>query len=54
MRPGAQPASVEPQVTELPDNRVDVVFVIHEGARTGIGTITFVGNQPSATRACAA
>jgi outer membrane protein insertion porin family len=42
---GRDLASVEPQVTKLPDNRVDVVFVIHEGKRTGVGTITFVGNR---------
>ena len=35
----------DPQVTKLPDNRVDVVFAIHEGGRTGIGTIRFVGNH---------
>ena len=28
---GRDLATVEPQVTKLPDNRVDVVFVIHEG-----------------------
>jgi outer membrane protein insertion porin family len=42
---GRSEATVDPQVTKLPDNRVDVVFVIHEGGRTGIGTIGFVGNH---------
>ncbi|MBN9009074.1 MAG: outer membrane protein assembly factor BamA, partial [Rhizobiales bacterium] len=42
---GRDLATVEPQVTKLPDNRVDVVFVIHEGKRTGVGTISFVGNH---------
>jgi outer membrane protein insertion porin family len=42
---GRSEATVDPQLTKLPDNRVDVVFVIHEGGRTGIGTISFVGNH---------
>src|SRR5262249_6147057 len=42
---GRSTATVDPQVTKLPDNRVDVVFEIHEGGRTGIGSITFVGNH---------
>ena len=42
---GRSLASVEPQVTKLADNRVDIVFVISEGARTGVGTISFVGNH---------
>ncbi len=29
----------------LPNNRVNVVFVINEGARTGVGSIIFVGNK---------
>jgi outer membrane protein insertion porin family len=42
---GRDLATVEPQVTKLADNRIDVVFVIHEGKRTGVGTISFVGNH---------
>jgi outer membrane protein insertion porin family len=42
---GRDLATIDPQVTKLPDNRVDVVFVIHEGKRTGVGTISFVGNH---------
>ena len=42
---GRNTATVESQVTELPDNRVDVVFLISEGGRTGVGTIRFVGNN---------
>ena len=42
---GRSEATVEPQVTKLPDNRVDIVFQIHEGGRTGVGTIRFVGNK---------
>jgi outer membrane protein insertion porin family len=42
---GRSTATVDPQVNKLPDNRVDVVFEIHEGGRTGIGAIVFVGNH---------
>ena len=42
---GRSLASVEPQVTKLDNNRVDIVFAISEGERTGVGTITFVGNH---------
>lgn len=38
-------ATVEPQVIRLPDNRVDVVFKINEGATTLISRIAFVGNK---------
>jgi outer membrane protein insertion porin family len=42
---GRSTASVETQVTQLDNNRVDVVFLINEGGRTGVKTISFVGNQ---------
>lgn len=42
---GRSLASVTPEVTPLADNRVDVTIQINEGARTGVGTITFVGNS---------
>jgi outer membrane protein insertion porin family len=44
-RSGRSGASVEPRVTPLGDNRVDVAFVIAEGGRTGVGSIQFVGNK---------
>jgi outer membrane protein insertion porin family len=44
-RSGRSGASVEPRVTPLGDNRVDVAFVITEGGRTGVGSIQFVGNK---------
>jgi outer membrane protein insertion porin family len=44
-RSGRSQATVDPQLTELPNNRVDVVFVIDERGRTGVKTISFVGNQ---------
>ena len=38
-------ASVTPQTIELSNNRVNLVFVVTEGPKTGISGITFVGNQ---------
>jgi outer membrane protein insertion porin family len=42
---GRSAASVDARVTKLSDNRVDVAYVINEGERTGVSTITFVGNK---------
>lgn len=44
-RSGRSNATIDAQVTDLPNNRVDVVFVINEGGRTGVATIDFVGNS---------
>jgi outer membrane protein insertion porin family len=38
-------ASVEPEIIELPNNRVNLVFVVTEGPKTGVSGITFIGNQ---------
>lgn len=38
-------ATVEPKIIQLPQNRVDVVYEIDEGAVTAIETIRFVGNK---------
>ncbi len=38
-------ASVTPNIIELPDNRVNVVFQCADGAQTLISRITFIGNQ---------
>ena len=37
-------ATVEPKVVQLPQNRVDLVFEIDEGPKTGVAKINFVGN----------
>jgi outer membrane protein insertion porin family len=37
--------SVDPKIIELPNNRVDLVFEIREGDKTGIKDIQFVGNK---------
>ncbi len=44
-RSGRFAATVEPKVIQLPENRVDLVFEINEGATTGINTIRFIGNK---------
>ncbi len=44
-RSGRFTAVVEPKLVKLEQNRVDLVFEITEGKRTGIRSIKFVGNQ---------
>jgi outer membrane protein insertion porin family len=44
-RSGRYNATVDPQVIDLGQNRVDLVFVIDEGPRTEIQEISFVGNE---------
>ncbi len=43
-RHGHFAASVDPKVIQLSENRVDLVFEIHEAAYTGVLGINFVGN----------
>jgi outer membrane protein insertion porin family len=42
-RSGRFDISVDPKIIELPNNRVDLVFEIREGDKTGIKDIRFVG-----------
>lgn len=44
-RSGRFAATIEPKVVQLPQNRVDLVFEISEGAVTGVSRIRFIGNQ---------
>lgn len=44
-RQGRFAAQVEPKIIKLDQNRVDLVFEINEGARTGVRGINFIGNQ---------
>jgi outer membrane protein insertion porin family len=44
-RKGRFAARVDPKVIELPQNRVDLVYEISEGAPTYVRKITFVGNK---------
>jgi outer membrane protein insertion porin family len=41
---GRYDVSVTPEIIEQPNNRVDLVFTITEGQKTGIKTIEFIGN----------
>ncbi len=38
-------AQVTPKVTPLDQNRIDVIFEVDEGPKTGIAKVNFVGNQ---------
>ena len=44
-RSGRFDIRVEPKIIELPNNRVDLVFEITEGGKTGVKSINFVGNR---------
>ena len=44
-RSGRFAATIEPKVVQLPQNRVDLVFEVNEGAVTGIRRINFIGNS---------
>jgi outer membrane protein insertion porin family len=43
-RSGRAAASVKYRIVDLPNGRIDVVFTIDEGAKTGVKSINFVGN----------
>ena len=44
-RSGRFDVSVDPKIIELPNNRVDLVFEIKEGDKTGVKDIRFVGSK---------
>ncbi len=44
-RNGRFDVKVDPKIIEQPNNRVDLVFEITEGAKTGIKSIDFIGNS---------
>lgn len=44
-RSGRYDVRVTPEIIEQPNNRVDLIFVIEEGAKTGVKSIEFVGNN---------
>ncbi len=44
-RNGRFDVRVEPKIIDLPNNRVDLVFEINEGDKTGVKRIEFVGNN---------
>lgn len=44
-RSGRYDVHVTPEVIEQPNNRVDLIFTIEEGAKTGVKSIEFIGNN---------
>ncbi|HEV2365031.1 MAG TPA: outer membrane protein assembly factor BamA [Caulobacteraceae bacterium] len=44
-REGRISATVTPKIVQLPQRRVDLIFEIHEGPKSGIIGINFLGNQ---------
>ncbi|HLI14048.1 MAG TPA: outer membrane protein assembly factor BamA [Alphaproteobacteria bacterium] len=44
-RSGRFAATVDPKVITLPENRVDLVYEIHEGDKTKVTRISFIGNH---------
>src|SRR6201986_3401505 len=42
---GRYDVSVTPEIIEQPNNRVDLIFTIVEGEKTGIKSVEFVGNN---------
>ena len=44
-RSGRADAGVTARTVDLPNGRVDVVFTVDEGSKTGVKSINFVGNQ---------
>ena len=43
-RSGRYDVRVTPEIIEQPNNRVDLIFTVTEGSKTGIRSIEFVGN----------
>src|ERR1700722_2303606 len=46
---GRYDVSVVPEIIEQPNNRVDLIFTITEGNKTGINSIEFIGNTTYST-----
>ncbi|MET0970692.1 MAG: outer membrane protein assembly factor BamA [Tardiphaga sp.] len=44
-RSGRYDVSVVPEIIEQPNNRVDLIFTVTEGAKTGVKSIEFIGNN---------
>jgi outer membrane protein insertion porin family len=44
-RSGRYDVRVNPRIIELPNNRVDLIFEVNEGPKTGVTKIIFVGNH---------
>ena len=44
-RSGRFDIRIDPKIIELPNNRVNLVFEINEGGKTGVKSIEFIGNR---------
>jgi outer membrane protein insertion porin family len=44
-RSGRYDVRVNPEIIEQPNNRVDLIFTISEGSKTGVKSIEFIGNN---------
>ena len=44
-RAGRYDVRVNPEIIEQPNNRVDLIFTVTEGSKTGVRSIDFVGNS---------
>ena len=44
-RSGRYDVRVTPEIIEQPNNRVDLIFTVTEGGKTGVKTIEFIGNK---------
>lgn len=44
-RSGRYDVRVTPEIIDQPNNRVDLVFTITEGGKTGVKSVEFIGNQ---------
>ncbi|MBR1168886.1 outer membrane protein assembly factor BamA [Bradyrhizobium sp. DASA03005] len=44
-RSGRYDVRVTPEIIEQPNNRVDLIFTVEEGVKTGVRSIEFVGNN---------
>jgi outer membrane protein insertion porin family len=49
-RAGRYDVHVDPKIIELPNNRVDLVFEIRDGAKTAVKEIRFLGNRAYSPR----
>ena len=49
-RSGRFSTTVDPQIVQLPQNRVDLVFEINDGPKTGVRRINFIGNDEFSDR----
>src|SRR5689334_3942673 len=44
-RSGRYDVRVTPEIIEQPNNRVDLIFTVEEGVKTGVKSIEFIGNN---------